>query len=354
MSVGTTVLALQQQVAPLLDSVQEITDTAIDQIENIGEAYAVHINKLKETFYVANTGSDTNSGLQENSPIKTIKKAIELTPIGGVAYIYLLTDTHILDKIDVVGKNIHIKSIGSVRHKITFEHTEYVQNGNEYSNVAGFNMQSSAVVSVRNIKIQIPHSDGTFSNNIYGARSALFQGSVGEVSRCPQLAVGIIDCDIGRPANSQVSILGNPNGAVCITTRSIVETDQTLSGYWVIDIAAGTAHVYADVANSSPFAQSEIFGPVAPLICASDEAEALCMANDTQYGLSSSVFTTNESRGLQFAQGIEAGMTHINDITIHDYPHVMFGGEKNSGIGRFNGEWAIEEFTTDQFISIQR
>lgn len=47
-------------------------------------------------------------------------------------------------------------------------------------------------------------------------------------------------------------------------------------------------------------------------------------------------------------------MTHINDITIHDYPHVMFGGEKNSGLGRFNGHWIIEEFTTDHLITIQR
>lgn len=113
-------------------------------------------------------------------------------------------------------------------------------------------------------------------------------------------------------------------------------------------------HVFADVTNGSSFAQNEIFGPVAPLIKARDEAEALFFANETEFGLSSAVFTQNEARGLQFALQIEAGMTHINDITIHDYPHVMFGGEKNSGLGRFNGRWIVEEFTTDHFISIQR
>lgn len=46
-------------------------------------------------------------------------------------------------------------------------------------------------------------------------------------------------------------------------------------------------------------------------------------------------------------------MTHINDITVNDEPHVMFGGEKNSGLGRFNGDWAIEEFTTDHWIGVQ-
>lgn len=113
-------------------------------------------------------------------------------------------------------------------------------------------------------------------------------------------------------------------------------------------------HVFADVDNGSEFARNEIFGPVAPIIRATDEAEALAFANDTEFGLSSAVFTRDEARGLAFAQRIEAGMTHINDITIHDYPHVMFGGEKNSGLGRFNGKWIIEEFTTDHFISIQR
>jgi aldehyde dehydrogenase (NAD+) len=113
-------------------------------------------------------------------------------------------------------------------------------------------------------------------------------------------------------------------------------------------------HVFADVINDSDFARNEIFGPVAPLIRAANEAEALAFANDTEFGLSSAVFTRNEARGLAFAQQVEAGMTHINDITIHDYPHVMFGGEKNSGLGRFNGKWIVEEFTTDHFISIQR
>lgn len=113
-------------------------------------------------------------------------------------------------------------------------------------------------------------------------------------------------------------------------------------------------HVFANVANDSDFARNEIFGPVAPLIRAANEAEALAFANDTEFGLSSAVFTRDEARGLAFAQQVEAGMTHINDITIHDYPHVMFGGEKNSGLGRFNGKWIVEELTTDHFISIQR
>lgn len=112
--------------------------------------------------------------------------------------------------------------------------------------------------------------------------------------------------------------------------------------------------VFVDVANDSDLAQTELFSPIAPLIRASDEADALRMANATEFGLSSAVFTENAARGLRFAQGIEAGMTHINDISPSDDPNTMFGGEKNSGLGRFNSDWIIQELTTDHWISVQQ
>lgn len=111
-------------------------------------------------------------------------------------------------------------------------------------------------------------------------------------------------------------------------------------------------HVFADVTAEMELFQEEIFGPVVGIIKADDEAHALELANDTEFGLSSAVFTTDLQRGINFARGIEAGMTHVNDITVNDEAHVMFGGEKNSGLGRFNGEWAIEEFTTDHWVSV--
>jgi aldehyde dehydrogenase (NAD+) len=112
-------------------------------------------------------------------------------------------------------------------------------------------------------------------------------------------------------------------------------------------------HVFAEVTSEMELFREEIFGPVVGITRAADEAEALRLANDTEFGLSSAVFTSDIERGVRFARGIKAGMTHINDITANDEPHVMFGGEKNSGLGRFNGEWAIEEFTTDHWIGVQ-
>lgn len=110
--------------------------------------------------------------------------------------------------------------------------------------------------------------------------------------------------------------------------------------------------VFADVTPEMELFREEIFGPVVGIVKAADEEDALRLANDTVFGLSSSVFTRDLDRGVRFARRIKAGMTHINDITVNDEAHVMFGGEKNSGLGRFNGDWAIEEFTTDHWIGV--
>lgn len=105
--------------------------------------------------------------------------------------------------------------------------------------------------------------------------------------------------------------------------------------------------------NDVATAREEVFGPVATIIEARDEARALELANDTEYGLSSAVFTADAERGVRFALRVEAGMTHVNDSSVNDDPNTAFGGEKASGIGRFGGEWAIDEFTTDHWVSVQ-
>ncbi|UZK70905.1 aldehyde dehydrogenase family protein [Sphingomonas sp. S1-29] len=112
-------------------------------------------------------------------------------------------------------------------------------------------------------------------------------------------------------------------------------------------------HAFADVAADGPLHRQEIFGPMAPIIRATDEADALRIANDTDYGLSSAVFTRDLEKGVRFARSIEAGMAHVNDQPVNDLPFSPFGGDKNSGIGRFNGRWAVDAFTTDQWVTVQ-
>ncbi len=112
-------------------------------------------------------------------------------------------------------------------------------------------------------------------------------------------------------------------------------------------------HVFTDVTADMEIAREEIFGPLVGIQRARDEAHALALANDSEYGLSSAVFTKDLERGARFARKITAGMTHVNDIPVNDEAHAPFGGEKNSGLGRFNGDWAIQEFTTDHWVSVQ-
>ena len=111
--------------------------------------------------------------------------------------------------------------------------------------------------------------------------------------------------------------------------------------------------VFVDVTNEMTIAREEQFGPVASIIKVRDEVEALETANATSYGPSGSVVTRDLERGLRFALRVRAGMTHVNDSPVNDPATCPFGGEKNSGIGRYNGEWAIEEFTTPHWISVR-
>ena len=112
-------------------------------------------------------------------------------------------------------------------------------------------------------------------------------------------------------------------------------------------------HIFTDVTREMDLSRNEVFGPLVGIIRAKDEDDALSIANDSMYGLSSAVFTQDMAKGLRFARGIRAGMTHINDVSVNDESNVPFGGEKNSGIGRFNGEWVLEEFTRTHWISMQ-
>src|SRR5271156_3429901 len=77
------------------------------------------------------------------------------------------------------------------------------------------------------------------------------------------------------------------------------------------------------------------------------------IANQTEFGLSSAVFTRDRERGVRFALRVEAGMTHVNDHSVDDPPTGPFGGEKNSGLGRFGGDWILREFTRDHWVTVR-
>lgn len=112
--------------------------------------------------------------------------------------------------------------------------------------------------------------------------------------------------------------------------------------------------VLTDVTPEMSVMQDELFGPVACLMPFDTEDEAVEIANDTRFGLSGAIHTRDLDHGVELAKRIHTGMIHINDGTIADEPVVPFGGEKQSGLGRMNGEWSLDEFTTLKWISVHR
>ncbi len=109
--------------------------------------------------------------------------------------------------------------------------------------------------------------------------------------------------------------------------------------------------VFADVDNRMKIAQDEIFGPVACLIPFEDEADAIRIANDTAYGLSSYVWTENIGKAHRVAAAIEAGMCFVNSQNVRDLRQ-PFGGTKASGTGREGGTWSYEVFLEPKNVAV--
>ncbi|MCB2078300.1 MAG: aldehyde dehydrogenase [Novosphingobium sp.] len=113
------------------------------------------------------------------------------------------------------------------------------------------------------------------------------------------------------------------------------------------------AHLVDKVTPDMKLFRDESFGPVVGIARARDEAHAIELANDTQYGLSSAVFTKDTARGLKVARQIEAGICHVNASTVSDEPQMPFGGMKASGYGRFGGKAGIDAFTELRWITFE-
>lgn len=111
--------------------------------------------------------------------------------------------------------------------------------------------------------------------------------------------------------------------------------------------------ILTGVRDEMTVCREETFGPVTSIYPIADLDEAIARANDTRYGLSAAIFTRDIGKALQFTRSVHAGMVHVNAPTLHDEPHVPFGGVGDSGFGREGTDIDIDTFTEWKWITIQ-
>lgn len=158
----------------------------------------------------------------------------------------------------------------------------------------------------------------------------------------PRLGTAPLGAVVDQKTVAHVNALIGDARAKGASVLSGGEAENVLMPATVVDGVTRDMAIYAD----------ESFGPVVAVIRARDEADAISLANDTQYGLSAAVFTRDTARGLKVARQIHSGICHVNGPTVHDEAQMPFGGVGASGYGRFGGKAGVDAFTELRWVTI--
>lgn len=134
--------------------------------------------------------------------------------------------------------------------------------------------------------------------------------------------------------------IGREEGAKLVTGGSRLTDGDLAHGYFT------PPTIYDHVKPDSRLAQEEVFGPVLSIIRVKDWPEALKVANGVKYGLSSSIFTQNITRCMEYAEDVDTGIMHVNSATVGGESQMPFGGTKATGVGgREMGQTAVDFFS---------
>jgi vanillin dehydrogenase len=197
-----------------------------------------------------------------------------------------------------------------------------------------FANQGQICMSTERIVVQHPVAD-QFVAKLAARASALPAGD----PRSGQVVLGSL---IGPEVAQRLQELIADAARLGATVAARGTAQGTVMSATVLDRVTREMRIYSE----------ESFGPVVSVVRVGDDAEAIAVANDTEYGLSSAVFSRDIPRAMNVANRIDAGMCHINGPTVHDEAQMPFGGMKASGYGRFGGDAGIAEFTDLRWITI--
>jgi succinate-semialdehyde dehydrogenase/glutarate-semialdehyde dehydrogenase len=192
----------------------------------------------------------------------------------------------------------------------------------------------------------------TAANRFYVHSSVADEFSSRLADAMNQLRVG--------PGTEEATQLGPLINAEAVQTVARLVTDAAVKG---ADVLTGgypmqrPGYFYAPtvldrVPTDANVLREEIFGPVAPVVRFEDVADAVAMANDTEYGLASYVYTGDLAAGLRVSEQLDSGMVGLNRAVISD-PAAPFGGVKESGLGREGGHEGLLEYTEAKYVATQ-
>ena len=163
---------------------------------------------------------------------------------------------------------------------------------------------------------------------------------------------------LGDPRGADPVVLGSVVGMGTVTHCNALIDDALAKGAKLLcggkaDSTLMPATLLDHVTPAMRIYGEETFGPVKAIVRVSGVEEAIRVANDNAYGLSSAVFGRDTARAIAVAQRIESGICHVNGPTVHDEAQMPFGGVKGSGWGRFGGKAGIAEFTDLRWVTVQ-
>lgn len=161
----------------------------------------------------------------------------------------------------------------------------------------------------------------------------------------PATDVGPLISGVQKARVEKYIALGQEAGCKIAFQGATPTVPRLADGHWVAPT------ILTGATNDMRVAREEIFGPVLVVIKYADDAEAVAIANDSDYGLSAGVWSTDTQRALAIARQLESGTVWINDWHMVNaaYP---FGGVKQSGLGRELGPHALDEYTEQKFVHV--